>query len=313
MSTLRSLHRSCTLTAVALLVSCGGDSTSPGGNNNPGGNTNGTARVSAKVDGVAWSDASNAATSIALSAQPGIYVMNATGSVGGVLQTIGLTMYNIRGPGTYPIGVGTTVVGASGILSVSTGAGWSTPLTGAAGTLVLTEVSATRLVGTFNMTLTPISGGATGTRTVTEGQFNVPLSLTATGTVPDNAGNKVSATLGSTPFNASAVAGSYTASSGQLVIIAGNTTQTVSLTLSGITAPGTYPLTSATSTRQLGVSTLSPTTQSWSSSGTGGSGTVVVTSLTASRIIGTFSGTLAPSLGTTTTMSVTNGVFDVGR
>jgi hypothetical protein len=43
----------------------------------------------------------------------------------------------------------------------------------------------------------------------------------------------------------------------------------------------------------------------------GGSGSVTITTLTANRIVGTFSGTAVPSSGTGSSLAVTNGRFDV--
>lgn len=294
------------------MSACGGESSGPT-SNNPGTN-NGTANISARIDGTAWSDANAPSSSAVVPAGPGLYSLVAVGLSGTATYTLAMSMYNIKGVGTYPIGVGPQIAGASATLSVATGAGWSTPLTGADGTLTLTEVTPTRMSGSFTITLSPLTGGATGTRTVTEGQFVLPMRPASTfAAPPDNAGHRVSATLGGAPFNAAAAGGTYNATNGTLTVVGNNNTRSVSLTLAGITGTGTYALSNGTPARTIGMSITSPAVQSYSSAIAGSSGTVVITSITATRIAGTYSATLGAALGASGTLTVTNGVFDIGR
>jgi hypothetical protein len=229
---------------------------------------------------------------------------------GGV--TVVLQLYHIGGPGTYPLGVGPQVPGGAGILSSTTG-GWSTPLSGDDGTLNITKLTSTEIAGTFSFTATP-QPGSTGNRNVMNGEFNLQLNVGSNvGPLPDNAGSIVRATINGQPFNASAVAGNLIASNNTLSISGGNNVRTVSFVVTGVTGPGTYTLGPATAGRSLGMSLTNG--QSWSTTQTGGSGTLTVTSITATRIRGTFSGTLGAFTltGATGTFTLTNGTFDIGR
>ena len=53
------------------------------------------------------------------------------------------------------------------------------------------------------------------------------------------------------------------------------------------------------------------TTTGWGTAFNGGTGSVTITSLTANRIVGTFSGTAVPSSGTAANLVITNGSFDI--
>jgi hypothetical protein len=81
------------------------------------------------------------------------------------------------------------------------------------------------------------------------------------------------------------------------------------INLQGVTGPGTYTLPSVQPFRYANTSSG---TNVWET-GTGSSGSVVVTVATPTRIAGTFSFTAVPASGnnTGTTVSVTNGAFDV--
>ncbi len=297
--------------AVALtlaLFACGGDSTGPG----DGGS--GSSFFKATIAGAAWSsDAGVESVGVPLTL-PGLYVMTGTKLGGG--YTLVLSLYNIDATGTYPMGVGLTAVGGSAIVSNLTG-GWSTPLSGQAGTLTVTAISDSRIAGTFSFDAEPLTGSATGTLSVTGGSFDLEVKPTGTvGPLPDYAGSTVTATLGSSSFTAATVAGQLTGAFDILVVSGSTNERLLSFTLSGMTGPGTYALGTGQPTRTMGVSGVtSPLTTAWSSSGAGASGSVSVTSITATRIKGTFSATLGPAPGTSTTgtLTVTNGVFDIGR
>lgn len=297
------------LVAVLLTVACSLDVAGPSR-----GNTNlRTPTISARLDTVAWSDAASVVVTSAASTTAGSFSIVADGRIAdGTFVRLTLSMFNIRGAGEYPIGVGQSVAGASAVIAASSGGVWSTPLSGVAGTLVLTEVTATRIRGTFTMSLAPQNSLAGTTLSVTGGQFDLPVAgAGAAGVLPENAGSKVSARLGSASFNGAVVTRTL---AGDGLLIQGSTdTQALLIDLEAITAPGTYALSDGTPRRFIGVTSRRASTQEWSSGGAGSSGSVTITRITASRITGTFTATLAPSAGTTGTLSVTNGVFDVGR
>jgi hypothetical protein len=300
-SAARRAARAGTLLAMAALAACGGsDGTGPDGG--------GSGRISASLDGRAWTSNTAAGMEVAAHSAPGLYVVQGGQLDGSVSTTIVITLYNIRGAGTYPLGVNATTVGGSAIL-VEGGRGWGTPLSGDAGTITITELTATKMVATFSFNADALSGGATGSRSVTGGHIDMPVQMLGTvGPLPDNAGSRVAASINGTQWNAATIAGGVI-SSGALIFSTSNTTRTIGFSLAGVSAVGTYPL---TSTRVIQVTGTTTPATSWGLAA-GSTGSVTVTTLTATRIAGTFNASLAPSPGTTGTLTITNGTFDLGR
>jgi hypothetical protein len=245
---------------------------------------------------------------------PGIYSISGVQS-NGYIMVIGL--FNISGPGTYPLGVGPLVPGGFGQVSNAAG-GWVTPQSGEAGSITITTLTSSRITGTFNFVATALTGTATGTRTITNGSFDLEVKPQGTiGPLPANAGSRLSATIGGTNFNAAAVIGQLVTIGTPIITITGsNDARSLTISLTGVTTAGTYPLTSTPQSRTINVSNnVNPFSNTWSSNAQGGSGSVTITALTPSRIQGTFTATLPPAPGSTTTgtVGVTNGTFDVGR
>jgi hypothetical protein len=300
------------LAGLAILASCGGsdggDSTGPGGQT-------GNSKFTAKIDGAAWASTSGAERTGVPITLPGLYTLTGI-SLGASPYTIVITLYNISGPGTYPLGVGVSVPGGNALISASTGGGWKTAQTGADGTITITTLTASRMEGTFSFTAVAFTGGATGTKTITEGTFALDVKPTGTvGPLPENAGSKLSATLNGASYNASDVSSAF--NNGVLTVVGNNATRSLTISLPGVpvTGVGTYTL-GAASGRVMGMSVLNGTqlAGTYSSSVTGGSGSVTITSLTTTRIKGTFTATLgAAGSGATGTVTVTNGSFDLGR
>lgn len=309
MSILSRSRGSAALIAVLLTAACNLDVAPPTRND---GELR-TPSISARLDTVAWSDAAGVAPTEAASPAPGTYSIVADGRISdGRAVRLTLSMSNIRGAGTYPIGVGPSVAGATATVVTSSGGAWAAPYSGIAGTLVLTEVTATRMRGTFTMSLAPQSALAGTPINVTGGQFDLPVTgAGAGGVLPDNAGSKVSATLGGTAFNAALVTSN--GFSDGLQIRGTTDTREILIDLQDISAPGTYRLGEDTPGRFISVTTSAVPAQQWTSTGAGSSGSVTVTSVTASRVVGTFAATLSPATGATGTLSATNGSFDIGR
>jgi hypothetical protein len=226
---------------------------------------------------------------------------------------IQIIFYNLAGPGTYPIGVGPSVLGAVAQVA-QVGKVWSTPSTGAAGTVTITALTPTRIAGMFEFVAGPYLL-STGTKTVTNGQFDLTLPGTALPTLPANAGSRVSASLDGAAWNAATVVALN--ASGSLSIAANNDDYQLSFTLIGVSAPGTYALSDTTYTRSVSVSPGpkgAPNGNCCWGFGTGQFGTITITSVTASRMAGTFEVTLPPTGGgsATSPIEITSGVFDVG-
>lgn len=262
----------------------------------------------ANVEG-AW----EAESFYAASASIGSYTLSGYESAGTNPYILSISLYNIGGPGTYPLGTGSTVAGGSVVVSALNGA-WSSPLSGADGSITITTLNTTRIAGTFNFALSALSGSASGTKTGTNGEFSLELTPPASATpLPDNYGSKVSATFAGTPWNAANASGSYSAANRVLSVQASNNGRTMTIAVNEVTGPGTFVLSGTA--RSMSVSATTNTlSNTWNSAGTGGSGSVTVTSITATRMRGAFTATLGPTLGSTTTgtLAVASGSFDIG-
>lgn len=303
--------------ATLVLAGCGG-----GGNTGPSG---GSATMSASIDGTAWVAQSQFLQTITQQQKQGhipIYGAKLISST--VSHGITLNLVGIPGPGTYPLGTSGGVSG--GIGTVFEGSSiWQTPLSGAAGSVTISTMTATRVAGTFTFTAAGLLG-ATGQRTVTNGKFDFPISAPANLPPMTQADTGfMSVSLGGTPwFGASGGGGAPT--QGALLAIFINENYTLSVQVAPYNGPGTYtiggsPANIANSIR------VTQGTKAGSLCCWGGktqlvngqvvsldAGTITITSATASRIRGTFSGTLAPGLTGTATSSLvlTNGSFSYG-
>jgi hypothetical protein len=150
--------RVATAVLVAAVAGCGGDNTGPNGQ------TNGD--MTAKIDGASFTsvttlaqrNTTNAGTIIAVSGADS----HGLGLGFGILDA---------GVGTYPIG-GLTPTNAT-VLD-GTGKVWTAGAIGGSGTLTVTALDATHIAGTFAYSAVASAGtGATGTKAVTEGVFDV--------------------------------------------------------------------------------------------------------------------------------------------
>ncbi len=239
---------------------------------------------------------------------------------GGSARSLSLTLMNIPGPGTYPLGTGANVSGGTAVVADGSGA-WLTPLSGAAGSITISTLSDTRLVATFSFEAEAVTGGAAGTRSVTAGTVNVPVQVVgAAGPVPERNRNRLSALVGGAPWNAATVASSGPLSSGTLGFSGGNTRHQITVTLSGFDGVGEYPL-GAGPRRVASVQVGPPPGGAltgpgccWNGALPGAQGTLSVTSASPQRIQGTFTFSLPPQPGTgaTAPLLVSSGVFDLG-
>lgn len=144
------------LALLLALAACGSDATEPEAKG-------GGAQMTARIDGKAWAST----IAFATSGQPG-HAIAVSGS-DQALQTIAFSFIN-AGTGTYEItpGMPTNALLSEG--SVQWQAGASSQGTG---TITVTTLNAERIAGTFEFTAEPVSGGATGTRVVAQGKFDV--------------------------------------------------------------------------------------------------------------------------------------------
>jgi hypothetical protein len=318
----RQLRHALLATAAATLLAGCSDSggvTDPNNNNN--GNNNGgtgTTRMTATIDGQAWQAATTAGSIVALQHAPksggytiiGVQVLS-NGTVG---ATLTILINNIAGPGTYTLGVdGVTTYG--GFAGISAGGTWLTPFSGAAGTITITTLTTTRIAGTFSFTATASGGGATGTKVVTNGVFDAPISGNAVLPVlTDSMGGKLSGSLNGQAWSAAIIAAGTSAT--HLSLSGINDRQTLVFTIPKPAAAGTYPLSNAAGSLLFAwdPNAVAPAGSRCCYGVAGDVGTITFTSLTVTRAKGTFSATLRAQPGTAATgqLVITSGTFDVG-
>jgi hypothetical protein len=141
------------LLTILSLAACG--SNEPTG---PAPLANGTYR--ARIDGAEF----NAISAAVIGGVGGLYSLGGGNAAG---QTVGFAWLD-TGTGTYPIG------GATVATYTHMGQTWSASSAQGSGSIVVTTTSANRVAGTFSFVLqADAASGATGTRTVTEGSFDL--------------------------------------------------------------------------------------------------------------------------------------------
>jgi hypothetical protein len=195
MQSLKSLtsNRAISVGLLVAIGACGGssDSTSPGSTS--------SFHMTAKIDGSAFA-ANTVGSTTATQVLPGQYTL--IGFQGST--SLNFSLANIRGPGTYPLGVGPQVPGGSVIVANASG-GWATVQSGADGTITITSLSTTEIAGTFSF-VAGAQGTGSGSKTVTDGDFRIAVKqLVPIGAVPDNAGSTLTATIGGVTWNAAFV------------------------------------------------------------------------------------------------------------
>jgi hypothetical protein len=290
------LNRIVAVVIALVPVACGGGATDPNGEG-------GTSTFTAKVDGVDW------APDFTPSAQNptyGSYSITALKSVGPNNYSLALQLRHIRGAGTYPLGVGPLMSGGTGVLQ-QPGSGWATPLSGVAGEIVITTLTATRMVGSFEFVATP-STGSTVDKAVTEGLFDVPVTG-AGGLGVYNQGLSFSASIGA---GEAFVAATGTVSIGTgLLIQVSNGVRTIIIDVASFSGVNTYALGAAPARRLHLYGSASDPLSGWTTNTTGGSGSVTITSYDVGRIDGTFSATVVGVNNATGSLTV-SGSFSMG-
>lgn len=301
------MHRSrvCLALLLAIVTGCASSTTDPA----TGGVDPTLPNFAAKIDGAQWQ--ATLATTVQNPAA-GLYSITGFRLSGANQYSMVITLYNIKGPGTYALGVGPQIPGGTGLLSLAPAGGWTSTLNGVSGEIVISTLTATRMVATFKFTATP-QAGSTGTHEVTEGTLDLAVAGTG-GVALANQGSVVTGTLASTAFYAAAASAivSGAAPNQTLTIVGNNSTQTLSISITGFSGAGTYQSSNANPIRQVGVSGIGGNLLAAWSTSIGGSATVTVTAFTATRITGSYTGSLSPGPGASGTVAV-NGTFDMGR
>lgn len=243
-------------------------------------------------------------------AGPGSLLFSGSATAGGRARTLVIGLGRIPGPGTYPLGVNTGSV-AGGFVTWSDGPEvYATPLSGAAGTITITALTADRVTGTFSA-VAALTGATGAPLAITNGRFSVPRSNGYVVPTADEAGSRASATLGAAAFNGASITALGRGTADRF-FQATTTGLTLDVRANGITAPGTYAFAPASATPRFLVVTDANGGGSW-----GGTpqdvGSITITSISARRMSGTFTGTLGrrPGAVGAATLPITNGSFDV--
>jgi hypothetical protein len=241
--------------------------------------------------------------------QVGVSSITGTKVAGTGTASVSLELGYIPGPGTYPLGVNQlTNAGGTAIVETTSGAAvgnWSTGFSGAAGTVTISSISSSQIVGTFQFTAPPQIGSSGASKVVTNGKFTVPASgfAVAPAATP---GSFLNATIAGQAFVSATESGQGSANSFGLLgssTSPSNVVTSISIVSTGNITPGSYPV-----SPPQGGGNYFNVTVTFGGSSYGGlgadTGTVTITSNSGGRIKGTVSGNFGG-------LSVTNGSFDI--
>lgn len=221
------------------------------------------------------------------------------------------------GTGTYTLGP-LNAANAS-IIVGNPAAGWQAGVGIGSGTVTITSLTASNAVGTFSFTLTAVPGtGATGTKNVTEGVFNVPLSTVPT-PPPTTSSSTMSVLIDGVPWTSSLTRRATL--TGNILSITGQDTNFRVITFAvpisgGLMIPPSQPTSVSLdfSPAVHGTAIMTLGAQNWDNGHSGGAGTFTVTSISATRVTGTFTVTLVNNpvnVVAVPTAQLTGGTFDM--
>jgi hypothetical protein len=282
------------------LAACGGSAV-PGGS--------GTGKLRATIDGVGWVADDNTIQVTGSAATPSALTITGSqvASAASYVSMV-LALGYVDGPKMYPLGVnqGTNAGGSATIIDLmnATAGNWMTDLSGARGFLTITGMTSERFTGIFWFTAPAALGSTvTSTRSVIDGSFDLLVPAEFRTPSADDYGSSMVATVNGQPWNGATIVGVGDTATGALSF--GGTTTGVNLsfaTLMPVSAGGTFDQTALPLT-------AFDNGASWG--GAGSVSSVTVTTLSAKRIIGTFTATLQPTNGAASPMTITAGAFDV--
>jgi len=289
-------------------VSCGGDDSPTGTGGGGGGNNSGGNSFTATIDGQPFkSDANliqvtgnNPATRQGTLVITGYQTSTGTG-INLILSFFISTPASV----TQPLGVntGTTPGGTCSVIKGSDS--WTTPLSGAAGFVTVTERTDKHIKGTFHCSTDGILPATTPpTRSVTNGAFDITID-SGLPPLPTGVGSTAVATLGGTPWNAATVVG-LTGGAGSFSTSADNADYSITLSPKvPVSSGNTYNIPS-----DINITVINKnTTDSWYG-GTGADiGTMTINTIAANRLYANFSGTLPP-LSASGSLLVTGGAIN---
>jgi hypothetical protein len=293
-----------------MVAACGGSDPTGSNGGTGGGGGGGSTSMQASIDGQAWTSDGNQLTVSAGTSVPGTVVITGTHVVGPTnYKSISLLLAYIGGPGTYPLGVNNVTnaggVGSVVIASGATTTNWLTPLSGEAGTLTVTTLTATRLAGTFSFVAPPVLGSGASVN-VTNGSFDVAVPAGFLAVPATDHGNLLKVSLGGTAWNGATVIGAGNLGAGTPQIGGNSTTYSMSAGPLVAISVGDFAIGSQITVQV----TETGTGNSWASLA-GSTGTFSFTQVGNARVVGTFSGVLQPVGSASGTLTLTGGQFDV--
>lgn len=301
-----------------------------GCNSTGGDGGGGGSGFTAKIDGKAWEAEPIGVTAMVNAGVVGNVILSGNDGAKEKSRGITITLYNVRGPGKYALGVSLESIGGTGSTGEATGVvgnnsdNWITPGTGDDGEVELTAIGDGRIKGTFHFTADSGKKDAVGVRrSVTDGKFDLPLKGTLAA-LHERKGSKVTAKLGGVFYNAASIYGFGKDFMGQDGIRISSTSSLngLNLELQGVTETGTYTLTNTQPIRTLSAGRNGGDAQHccWQTLA-GAVGEIKVTEIIRNaakdsvyRVKGTFKGTIQPSpnKASTANLEITEGTFDVG-
>ena len=162
---MKTFTRTLVLVALSLVVACGGDDPVA-----PVGNINGT--FSGSVEGQSFSGT----LAVVAVHTAGVLSITATQTADPVQKQIDIRVLNVTAPGTFslaPSGANTATYTETTNGNVKT---WITSLAGGGGSVVITQLSATHVTGTYTFAAPAVSStGATSTKNANAGSFSIDI------------------------------------------------------------------------------------------------------------------------------------------
>lgn len=301
----------------ALLVACGGGGgsspsptapTTPSGPQSPAANGS----MTFKVDG-----AGRSATSIVASFANGIMSVAGTDTSNATTLSFAIAP-TAAGTGTYTLGPASAA--NAQILIGNPAASWQAAVGIGSGTITINSFTSTGASGTFSFSLAAVAGsGASGTKSITEGTFNVTFTAVTPPAPTPNGGSTFSVLIDGVQWTSS-FSRRATLTANVLGITGQDTNGrviTLAIPLSGgLQIPPSPPATiSLDFTPAIhGTVIMVLGAQNWDNGHAGGAGTVTITSISQTRVAGTFTVTLVNNpinVVPVPTVHLTNGQFDM--
>src|SRR5262245_8077766 len=265
-----------------------------------------------KVDG-----ASATATSVTAGFTNGILSIGGTDPSRSTTLGFALTP-TAAGTGTYALG---PLSAANAQISIGNpAAGWQAAVGIGSGTITVNSLTSTSASGTFSFSLAAVAGsGATGTKSITEGVFNVTFTSVPSPPPTPSSGSTLSTLIDGVAWSSSL--SRRATLTNNILTVTGQDTNFRVITLAvpisgGLLVPPSQPTTVTLDFTPgiHGVVTMVVGAQNWDNGHAGATGTFTVTSLSATRVTGTFTVTLVSNplnAVPVPTARLTNGQFDM--